>query len=139
MIIRVYNSYILGSVFVCLYGLSAGLVWCLPLTFYPQILLSILVVIGGSQALSSQGFDASRISIKLNNKNQIEVKLAGDSQWHGCQVTNSVVWGWLIIARVKIEGRRLSRRLLISADAIRPSEFRYLCTWLKYGQVSGQI
>jgi Membrane-bound toxin component of toxin-antitoxin system len=133
MIIRVYNSYILGYVFVCLYGLSAGLVWYLPLTFPPQILLSALVLIGGSQALRSQGFGASGNSIRFNSKNQIEVKSAGDSQWYGCQVTNSVVWGWLIIARVKIEGRHLSRRLLICADAIRPSEFRYLCAWLKYG------
>ncbi|GMR18344.1 MAG: hypothetical protein BMS9Abin33_0753 [Gammaproteobacteria bacterium] len=133
MIINVYNSYILGFVFVCLYSLSAGLVWYLPLTFYQQVLLSTLVLIGGSQALRSHGFGNSGISIRFNKKSQIEVKSAGDGQWQGCQVTNSVVWGWLIVARVKIDGRRLSRRLLIPADAIRPSEFRYLCTWLKYG------
>ena len=133
MIIKLHNSYILGSGFVCLYGLSAGLVWVMPLTFYQQILLSTLVLIGGIQALRSQGFGNSGISIRFNRKSQIAVKSAGDSRWYGCQVTNSVVWGWLIIARVKIEGRRLSRRLLIPADAIRPSEYRYLCTWLKYG------
>ena len=137
MIINIYNSKILGNILFSLYSLSIVLVWCLPLTITQQVLLSILVALSAAYSLRSHGFgraEALLHSIRFNKNNQIEARWAGDTDWYRCEVANSVIWRWLIIASVTIDGQRRSRRLLIPVDTISPSDYRYMCTWFKYGQ-----
>ncbi len=71
------------------------------------------------------------VAMEFDAEDACAVQLAGEEAWRPCRITSRFVHPWLVLASLRLNGRRRPMGLVIAVDAVPTEAFRRLRVRLK--------
>jgi hypothetical protein len=71
------------------------------------------------------------VAVEFDAEDACAVQIAGEEAWRPCRIASRFVHPWLVLASLRLDGRRRPVNLVITADAMPPAVFRRLRVRLK--------